>query len=521
MQGFPFGGLVAHCRWAVFAVPWMKGRDESMRTIEIPPKPSSLVESLRDVGYSLGTALADIIDNSLTARARTIHIFANAPGGEAAIGILDDGVGLSESELVEAMRLGSRGPLEERDQSDLGRFGLGLKTASFSQCRVLTVVTRADGTTAAARWDLDHIVERDSWEVQLPDDLASIPWADRIGDRGTLVVWQRLRGAEDQRPAGENDPDLVRQLDEACSHLELVFHRFLSGEPGRRRVNILLNNRPLEPLDPFHANHPATIVGPQERLRVGQGYVTVQPFTLPHRARVTLAEWERHAGTQGYLRNQGFYVYRERRLIIHGTWFGLARQTELTKLARVRIDIPNSLDAAWRIDVKKGSAQLPPSVRQRLMAIIEPLGAPSKEVFTRRGRRLMEQNRIPVWRRIQNKDEVAYRINHKHPMIEDFMSRLGPRERDDFLRIIEVTGASLPVDALLADLGGLADSVIGNPTSDEALTYAVQTTFDHLIRTTNTKDEVFTIMQVAEPFRSNWERTEEILRRGWEGGVGP
>ena len=180
----------------------------------------------------------------------------------------------------------------------------------------------------------------------------------------------------------------------------------------------------------------------------------MQPFTLPHHGKVTPTEWEHHAGPEGYLRNQGFYVYRERRLIIHGTWFGLTRQTELTKLARVRIDIPNSLDAAWKIDVRKASAQLPPSVRERLRRIIEPLGATSKRVYTTRGRRLIEGNRIPVWNRVQNKNEIVYRINDEHPMVVDLLSRLPAEVRGDLLRTIEIAGASLPMDALFADLGG-------------------------------------------------------------------
>ena len=315
-----------------------------MRVFEIAPKPSSLIESIRDIGYSLSTALADLIDNSIAARAETVQIFASLGVPDLKVGILDDGVGMTEDELLEAMRLGSRSPLEKRAQSDLGRFGLGLKTASFSQCRVLTVVTRTNGTTASARWDLDHIAKSDRWQVQMPDDLTSIPWTEHLGGSGTLVVWEQLGLGVNDGESGRNMTDFVRQMDEAQSHLELVFHRFLSHEPGHRRVRIEMNNRSLEPFDPFHSSHPATIAGPTERIRVAYEDVLVQPFTLPHHGKVTPTEWDRHAGPEGYLRNQGFYVYRERRLIVHGTWFGLARQSELTKLARVRIDMPNSLD---------------------------------------------------------------------------------------------------------------------------------------------------------------------------------
>ena len=482
-----------------------------MRTLELPPDPSSLIESMSDIGYSLSTALADLIDNSITARATTIHVLANVGQSPLRVGLLDDGEGMSETELFEAMRLGSRSPLEERAHSDLGRFGLGLKTASFSHCRTLTVVTRASGVTACARWDKDRIAASGGWLVEVPDDLESIPWTELLGDTGTLVVWEKLHADTGNEASNRDDADFVRQLDEARTHLELVFHRFLEGGPGHPRIRISLNNRPLEPFDPFHSNHPATIAGPAERISVAHEHVLVQPFTLPHHGKVTPQEWERHAGTEGYVKNQGFYVYREKRLIIHGTWFGLARQTELTKLARVRIDMPNSLDAAWKIDVKKASAQLPPVVRERLRRIIEPMGAASKRVYTTRGRRLIEQNRIPVWTRVQNKNEVLYRINDEHPMIVGLLSRLPAEARGDLLRIIEVAGASLPLDALIADLGGGTDSVVSSATSEDALRYAALITFGHLMKTAKSKDDALTIMQVAEPFRSNWQRTVQML----------
>lgn len=482
-----------------------------MRVVEIPPNPSPLIESIRAIGYSLSTALADLVDNSITARAKTIQILSNLEAPDFKIGILDDGVGMTEGELLEAMRLGSRSPLEEREQSDLGRFGLGLKTASFSQCRMLTVVTRTKGATAIAQWDLDRIAESNKWQIQVLDNPVSIPWMELLGERGTLVVWEKLVLGTDDGDSGRKTSDFVRQMDEARSHLELVFHRFLSGEPGRRSVSILMNDRSLEPFDPFHSKHPATIAGPKERIRVAHKDVLVQAFTLPHHGKVTPAEWDRYGRTEGYLRNQGFYVYRERRLIIYGTWFGLARQTELTKLARVRIDMPNVLDGAWKIDVKKASAQLPLPVRSRLRRIIEPLGAASRMVYRARGRKLIERNRIPFWNRIQNKNEISYRINDEHPMIVDLLSRLPPDVRFDLLRVVEVAGASLPMDALFADLGGNTTLVVSSTMSEEALRYAAKTTFAHLNGTGRVMEDVLTMMRVAEPFRSNWELTEQIL----------
>ena len=480
-----------------------------MRTVQAPPRASLLIESMRDIGYSLETALADIVDNSITAGASTIRLFVDTDA--VRIGLLDDGVGMTESGLLEAMRPGSRSPLEERSASDLGRFGLGLKTASFSQCRKLTVVTRRDGHASAAQWDLDYVAATDGWFVSIPDDPLSVPWASLLGESGTLIVWDNLDRVLSANGSGDSTRDFIRRVDDARAHLELVFHRYLAGERGLRRIRMFLNQRPLEPFDPFHSNHPATVHGPPDVMQVNGEQVTIQAFTLPHHRKVTTAEWERYGGTAGYLKNQGFYVYREKRLIIHGTWFGLARQTELTKLARVRVDIPNRLDSEWKVDVKKASVQPPYQVRERLRRIIETLGATSKRIYRVRGQKLVEDNRLPVWNRVQDKNEIMYRVNSEHPVLADFLSRVPEHLRYDFSRVIEFVGSSLPMDALFADMGGNPDRVSGSFSSDETLHHAVAATYRQLTAANVPTPEMKAMMQAAEPFRSNWARTEAIL----------
>lgn len=482
-----------------------------MRTFNASPRPSMLIESMRDVGYSLETAVSDIIDNSITAHAKTIRIFADSNTSDIKIGILDDGEGMTKEDLLEAMRLGCRNPLDKRDISDLGRFGLGLKTASISQCRRFTVVTRHDGVTSAVIWDLDHVAKTDKWLVYISNNLTSIPWVDQLNESGTLVVWENLDRLIEKNDSSKGLSNFIRRIDETREHLELVFHRFLSGENGLRKIRILLNERPLEPLDPFHSDHPATITGPIERIRVGNHNVVVQAFTLPHHLKVSPDEWKRYAGRDDYLKNQGFYVYREKRLIIHGTWFGLARQMELTKLARVRIDMPNGLDAEWKIDVKKSSAQPPYQVRERLRRIIDTIGATSKRVYTARGRKLITDSRLPVWNRVQDKNEIVYRINSEHPVLMNFTYRLPDEMKTDFSRILELAGATLPMDALFADLGGAPEKVAGNMISDETLRYTLLTTMKNLQAAGIKQEVICNMLKVSEPFRSNWKRTEEII----------
>lgn len=472
-----------------------------------------LIESMRDIGYSLETALADVIDNSITAEASTIRIFAECSDDQFRIGILDDGHGMSEEALRNAMHPGSRSPLEERGLADLGRFGLGLKTASFSQCRRLTVVTRQDGVTSSAIWDLDVVAATDDWIVQVPDDELGIPWTEQLGVIGTLVLWENLDRVVDQEGPERRMDQFVRRVDEARKHLELVFHRFLSGEQGLKKTRMLLNERPLEPLDPFNSRHPATIVEPAtpELIRVGDHTVSIQTFTLPHHKKVGQAEWERYEGPRGYLRGQGFYVYRERRLIIYGTWFGLARQTELTKLARVRIDMPNGLDAEWKIDVKKSSAQPPHQVLDRLRKIVETIGGTSKRVYTRRGQRLVADARFPFWDRHQEKGTISYRLNPEHPVLKDFTERLPKDVQDEFRRVMELAGSTLPLDALFADLSGTPEKVSGEEISEEVLAMAVSSTVQALRGGMLTSAEIVEALRYVEPFRTNWNRAELLV----------
>lgn len=484
-----------------------------MRTIKVAPSATKLIESVRDIGYTLSTALADVIDNSVSAGASTIQLFTHIDDQGPRLGILDDGCGMPENVLHDAMRLGSVNPRDSRNQSDLGRFGLGLKTASFSQCRRLTVVTRWQGKTSAAIWDLDLVARENEWLVQIPDDLDGISWTDLLGNQGTLVIWDCIDRLTEGKDSATDSEQFNRALASALDHLELVFHRFLAGEPGIRKIDIRLNNRALEAFDPFCSHHPATNAEPQEIISVHDYQVWIQAFTLPHHSKVSKEEWEYYAGPEGYLKNQGFYIYRARRLIIHGTWFGLARQQELTKLSRVRVDMPNNLDEEWKIDVRKSSARPPHVVRQRLKRVIERIVKGSKRTYTVRGRRLVSKDQLPVWDRLQNKNEISYRINPSHPVLADFSSRLLGRLQNDFVRVLELCGSALPMETIYADLGSRPNEVTNSLMSDEALFYTVETTVKHLADAGIESSEIIEMLQVAEPFRSNWGRLAMYLEQ--------
>ena len=257
------------------------------------------------------------------------------------------------------MRPGSRNPLTARDGPDLGRFGSGLKSASFSQCRRLTVVSRKAGQTSAAIWDLDDVAERNEWAVQLPGTMNGIPAIEHIGPSGTLVLWQkldRLTGGFSHNAAKRAEV-INQRIAETERHLRLVFNRFIEDV---KPIRILLNDRMLRPLNPFARKHPATIADPEERPTLIRGDVEIQSFTLPHHKQMSKTDWEEIGGLEGHLKSRGFYLYRGKRLILHGTWIGLCRQSELAKLSRVRIDIPT----AWTPTGRSTSRNPSPSCRQ-------------------------------------------------------------------------------------------------------------------------------------------------------------
>lgn len=469
----------------------------------VAPRASVLIEGMRDIGYTLETALADIIDNSIAAGAANIQILADTQSEDPKIGVWDDGQGMSEAELMEAMRPGTMSPLDIRDEDDLGRFGLGLKTASFSQCRRLTVVTRKNSQTSCAIWDLDTVMERDEWVVEIPEDHSSVPWIDYVEGNGTLIVWQKLdRISKD---------DLIRGMDRTADHIAFVFHRFMTRDGRSASICISLNGRAIEAFDPFHSNHPATQREPEEIIRMNGQDSRIQAFTLPHHGKVSKQEWERYAGPEGYLRNQGFYLYRNRRLIVHGTWFGLARQTELTKLARVRIDIPNSLDSDWKIDIKKASAEPPKVVRNRLRGIIDTLGASSRRTYTRRGVRRFLEERLPVWTRYQDKNRIVYGLNTDHPFISSLTNRLNVELRREFRHLINLIGSTLPLNTLYADLNDNQEVVETNELDGDAFVASVRATYLALRNQGIPDETIETMMEASEPYKSRWPEARSVI----------
>lgn len=425
----------------------------SRGVIDLPPKASALIEAMRDIGYSIEAAVADIIDNSITARATVIDVRFGWTDGSAWIGVIDDGYGMSRDTMVNAMRAGSVSPLLARDKDDLGRFGLGLKTASFSQCRELTLVSRNGSDTAAMRWDLDLVARTDAWHlIELdPDEVAKLPLFQEVPTNGTLVLWRRIDRLEVAAGDSKAQEAMNDSMAVVSNHLGRIFHRFIAVEPGRARVCVRINGADVAAFDPFNERHQATAWMEREVVKYAEGDVVIQPFILPHHSKTSEADYRRNAGPEGYLRNQGFYVYRNRRLIIWGTWFRLARQEELTKLARIRIDVPNTLDHVWGIDVRKSRAHPPTAVRERLRQIIERIRGSAKRPYTFRGKLVAESETVPVWLRRVFNDRLEYAVNPDHAVVQEVMADLDEAARGQVAMLLDMVAKTFPAPAFFSD----------------------------------------------------------------------
>lgn len=482
-----------------------------------PPDAAALMTSARSFGnYNLPSALADLLDNSIKAKAGTIDILCLREDGVPTVRILDDGHGMTEDELFKAMRPASANPEDERAADDLGRFGWGMKSASLSQCRKLTVLTRKDGKYAGASWDLDDIAD---WQMGVLEyaDIQLLVNPKLLERDGTEIIWEKCDRLSEFGKVGRKEFNEL--LAHAKSELALTFHRYLAGETGvRKKLRIIFNKDPLEPIDPFLRDHPATQTRPIEHLELEGKPFNVQAFILPHFSKISSVVHERLGGEEGFVRNQGFYVYRQHRLIMHGTWFRLVRHGELSQLVRIAVNIPNSLDAIWKITVDKSEAQLPSGLRSRLREIVKGLKGQSGKVFQSRGGRIRPANgQTPVWAKYVRSGEVRYYLNREHPLIADLLEHQDVDVAHSFAVALSLVEDCFPAVSIGEDFTTrpemMNQSVIDRESFLERLDAALPALLAH---SDGSFEKLWELLRVTEPWGYQSALVEEHLRKkGW------
>jgi len=456
----------------------------------VAPDPAGTIESLSALGYTLESAVSDLVDNSIDAGATHVDVVFHWAGVESYVAVLDNGRGMDETELVDAMAIARRGPRATRHVNDLGRFGMGLKTASFSQAIILAVWSRASGLEPAVRlWDLEHVVKCREWQLlRTPDDdTAKIIGAltQSVSETGTVVLWRGLTKMVDELGAIE-DEDAHRHFLEAVArvdrHLGMTFGRFLAPSRGRvrkRRLALTINLAAVTAWDAFMEWHTATLRRPVEHLEVDGQQVVVRPYVLPPKRRLTDEEYRAGAGPRGWLDQQGFYVYRNDRLIVAGEWLELPgfRKDEKHVMARIAVEVPAALDHLWSIDVKKASARPPLPLRGSLSRSAKATRVEAQRILSSISRTTTLQKSDDlsyVWRPERTDGDLRLKINWQHPLVKEAL-QVSPDARPIVRALLRFLEETVPLSAIRMMFDNTADrdyEPFSDSTPDEVLKVA-------------------------------------------------
>ena len=476
------------------------------------PEASSMIETFRAIGYNIETAVADIVDNSISANAKNIWINFEWQGSKTWISVKDDGIGMNNEELIQAMRPGSKNPLEDRGIKDLGRFGLGLKTASFSQCRKLSVISKKEKLDPVFwTWDLDFVNQTGNWNLIKYMPEGNFENEINTFKSGTIVIWNDIdRLVKDLQKEDENALDKFLQImKQVKQHLAMVFHRFI--ENGR--INISFQDRSVEAWNPFLHTEPATQAFPEEKLHNGK--VIVKGYVLPHKSKITVDKFKRAEGPKGWNEQQGFYIYRNERLLLAGDWLGMFRKEEHYKLSRIEINLPNSLDSEWQIDIKKSIARPPLTLRDQLKAYAFKVRAQAVEVYRHKGKNVKAysgQKFIPLWTDHKRGDKWYYKINREHPLID----RTNTKAKDKPIKAIETLlrfiEETIPVKSIYireAEESETQGKPFEGVKHDEIWTL-MKNIFENLMKQGKTSEEAKSVIINLEPFNNFPEYLETL-----------
>ncbi len=465
------------------------------------PEASSMIESFRAVGYSFETAIADIIDNSISADAENIWINFEWKGSDTWLSIKDDGYGMDNKEVIDAMRPGCKNPLDDRSEKDLGRFGLGLKTSSFSQCRKLTVISKK--TTCELSfwtWDLDYVKLSGKWELlnYIPGENSKVSLDSASG---TIVLWNDIdRLVKDFKSDDQKALDkFLYTMEYAKKHIAMVFHRFIENHS----LKLWFQGRLLEAWNPFMINESATQSFPEEPLY--NGNVTMKGYVLPHKSKLSDEKFKKAEGTKGWNGHQGFYIYRIQRLLLAGDWIGLFRKEEHFKLARISIDLPNSLDSDWQIDIKKSVARPPLVLKDQLKAYASRVRAQAVEVYRHKGKNVKQlpgQKFVPLWIDHKRGDKWFYKINREHPIVLKLKSQLTTEAFTSMEMLIRFIEETVPSKSIYIKEASDEDNM-GNPfegIDQEPIRKAMIQIYENLTGEGKTDMQAKAIVLNIEPF---------------------
>ncbi|QPH37870.1 ATP-binding protein [Pedobacter endophyticus] len=404
---------------------------------EVSPHPEHLIKSIAEQGYSLETALADLMDNSISASADKIEVLIRMDKEPFTLYLADNGLGMSEECLRTNMRFPSNSPDSTRTDIDLGRFGLGMKTASFSQSRCFSVISREKGATTytARTWDVKHLRDTGKWQLKINTEaeiMNMLADYQRLSEghlnphdnfeANTIVVWKGLYKFENYLESGNRQTALKKEITEVTSdYLSLVFHRFM--ERRQNRLQIRINNSRIYPFNPFPIQEPdfRPIEFKQRQFRTD--IIRMEGFILPSRS-ISESRQQQSLWTtknRSLMDMEGIYIYRADRIILFGGWNGLIKKGPRLQLARLRVDVGNSVDDLLHLNVAKSHIVIPHDLKSAFENYINELRIEAEREYYNRGLKKFtgnkKHNTVQLFDRISTNKGAVLKLNPSFALI--------------------------------------------------------------------------------------------------------
>jgi hypothetical protein len=420
------------------------------------PNPEFLIKSIAEQGYSLETALADLMDNSITANATRIEVLTKVDAEPFILFIADNGDGMDEASLKMNMQFPSKSPEDTRDIRDLGRFGLGLKTASFSQTRIFTVLSRKKGNDKffGLTWDVNHLKNSGKWEMILnsEEEISNIIEQytsiskEHLNNSSefipnTIVVWKGLYKFENYVNEKNKQDALKEEITNTTSeYLSIVFHKFM--ERQNNRLQIRINNTIVNPFNPFPAeNSNLRALEPLQK-EFGNDFVKIQGFVLPN----TSIKDDSNTWTpknKSLMDMEGLYIYRADRLILFGGWNGLIKKMPRLQLGRLKIDIGNKVDHLFHLNVAKSQINIPHDLKNAFLRAIVDLKTEAQKEYFNHGLKSFKQRPTEYsselfYKTATNKG-VLLRINDEFPLLKSLKSSLNSNQKAELNFILKMS----------------------------------------------------------------------------------
>jgi hypothetical protein len=500
----------------------MKEKFNNLPYVNCPPKASAHIEGIRAYGYNPPKAIADIIDNSITAKAKNIWIIYNfnkINPLESKIAVLDDGQGMKESELDDAMRLHSKNPTDKRSKEDLGRFGLGLKSASLSQSSTLTVRSKKDNDDNIRCWDLDYIRQFEEYRIIKGSIDTKSDFMLKLLDTfssGTLVLWENLVFLKDHKEHSEqvNNDNFNQKVADIIRYCEVIFHRFINSEDN---INIYActvddfkskSQRNLKAWDPFFVKKSEW----EDMQKTDKNNVEATIYTLPHVSESSESDREYMSGIYGMLEHQGFYIYRNKRLLIPGGWLGLDKSIKLhqsTNLARIKLDLPNHQDEDWRLTTNKSEVIPPDRLRKTLIKWAKLARTKAQNKFKHRAKisiRTSQTDTQKIWNYNKAiKGKYIPVVNRKHPFVNEVFEKVSQNKasKKDVENLLKLVEKKLPLEHIASEYDNDFKSFeIERQPKEFGFDIMVrfQKLYNEYLEKDLSEEEAFTMARATEPF---------------------